>query len=114
MTLSDVATSYEPKNNVETTLKVCWDAKQILNTLLTNFLKELIKQIGKLYEIKCRKPLSQIMRRTSLILKQHVFIKVENNPSDKVFIVDEGLENIGDIEDLPRFMFIDEECGNLK
>ena len=54
------------------------------------------------------------MRRTSLILKQHVFIKVENNPSDKVFIVDEGLENIGDIEDLPRFMFIDEECGNLK
>ena len=54
------------------------------------------------------------MRRTSLILKEHVFIKVGNNPSDKVFIVDEGLESIGDIEDLPRFMFIDEECGNLK
>ena len=54
------------------------------------------------------------MRRSSLILKQHVFIRVEDNPSDRVFIVDEELESIGDLEDLPRFMFIDEECGNLK
>ena len=42
----------------------------------------------------------------------------EDNPSDKVIMVEEELDGI-DIKgiensvDLPRLMFIDEECGNL-
>ena len=62
--------------------------------------------------------LSQIMRHSSFIFKEnHVFIE-EDNPSDKVIMVEEELDgiDINGIEssvDLPRLMFIDEECGNL-
>ena len=58
------------------------------------------------------------MRRSSFIVKEnHVFIE-EDNPSDKVIMVEEELDgiDINGIEnsvDLPRLMFIDEECGNL-
>ena len=43
----------------------------------------------------------------------------EDNPSEKVVIVEEELNrvdinDIGNLQNLPRFMFIDEECGNLK
>ena len=85
------------------------------NTLFTNFLTELKKQIGIWYEIKCRKLLSQIMRRSSSIFKEnHVFIEEEGSPSDKVVVVKEELDGIdidgiGNSVHLPRLTFIDEE-----
>ena len=50
--------------------------------------------------------------------KDHIFIE-EDNPSEKVVILEEELNNVdinvfGKLEDLPRLVFIDEECGNLK
>ena len=90
------------------------------DTLFTNFSTELKKQIGIWYEIKCRKLLSQIIRRSSSIFKEnHVFIEEEDNPSDKGVMVEEELagidiDGIGNLVDLPKLMFIDEECGNLK
>ena len=50
--------------------------------------------------------------------KKHGFIE-EDKPSENAVIVEEELNrfNIDDIENsenLPRFAFIDEECGNLK
>ena len=46
------------------------------------------------------------MRRSSFNIKEnHVFIEVEDNPSDKA---------IGNLVDLPKLMFIDEELGNLQ
>ena len=41
-------------------------------------------------------------------------MKKEINPSDKVVIVEEELDGIGNVVDLSRLMFIDEECGNLQ
>ena len=43
----------------------------------------------------------------------------EGNPAEKVVIVEEKLngadiDDIGNLENLPRFVFIDEEYGNLK
>ena len=32
----------------------------------------------------------------------------------KLIIVEEELHGIGDLENLPRLVFIDDECGNLK
>ena len=51
-------------------------------------------------------------------LKSHGFIEDEN-PSEKVFITVEELncvdiDDIGNLDDLPWFVFIDNECGNLK
>ena len=66
-------------------------------TLFTNFSIDLKKQIGIWYEIKCRKLLSQVMRRSSYIFKEnHVFIEEEDNPSNspKVVIVEEELDGI--------------------
>ena len=67
------------------------------------------------------------MRYSSFIFKEnHVFIEEEDNPSDKVVMVVEELDcididvegvdihGIGNLVDLPRLMFIDEECGNFK
>ena len=60
------------------------------------------------------------MRRSSFIFKEnHVFIKEKDNPSDKVVIVEVELygidvNGIGNLLNLPRLMFINEECGNLK
>ena len=54
------------------------------------------------------------MRRSSFYFKEnHLFI-VEDNRSDKVMMVEEVLEGIRNLVDLPRLMFIDEECRNLK
>ena len=41
-----------------------------------------------------------------------------DNPSEKVVIIEEGLDgididDIGNLEDSPRLVFIDEECENL-
>ena len=47
--------------------------------------------------------------------KKIIFLlKKKINPSDKVVIVEEELDGIGNVVDLSRLMFIDEECGNLQ
>ena len=97
------------------------DAKQMSNTLFTNFSTEL-KKANKYriwYEIKCGKLLSQIMRRSSIFKENRIFIEEKDNPSDKVVIVEEELDDvdidgIGNLVDLPRLMLIDQQCGNLK
>ena len=53
-----------------------------------------------------------------IFLKSHGFIEDEN-PSEKIFITVEELncvdiDDIGNLDDLPWFVFIDNECGNLK
>ena len=58
--------------------------------------------------------LSQIMRPSSFIFKENHFFIEEDNHSDKVVMVEEVIDDIGNIVDLPRLMFIYEECGNLK
>ena len=50
-------------------------------------------------------------------LKNHCFIQ-EGNPSEKVIIVEEELDDtdiddIGNLEDSPRLVFIHEKCENL-
>ena len=50
---------------------------------------------------------------------RHVLIEDEIPQSNKVVTVEEELDgididDIGKLLDLPRLMFIDEECGNLK
>ena len=53
--------------------------------------------------------------RLSFIFKEnHSFIEEEDNLSSKVILVEEELDGIANLADLPRLMFIDEECGNLK
>ena len=60
------------------------------------------------------------MKHSSFIFKEnHVFIEEEDNRSDKVATVQEELDGfdivgIGNVVDLPRLMFIVEECWNLK
>ena len=50
--------------------------------------------------------------------KKHVFIE-EDKPLENVVIVEEELsgfdiDGIENLENLPRFVFINKECGNLK
>ena len=53
--------------------------------------------------------------RSNFIFKgNHVFTEEENNLSEKVVIVEEELHCIGILEDLPRLVFVEKECGNLK
>ena len=58
--------------------------------------------------------------RLSFIFKEnHSLIEEEDNLSGKVILVEEELDGndkdgIANLADLPRLMFIDEECGNLK
>ena len=52
-----------------------------------------------------------------IFLKNHGFSQ-ESNSSEKVVIVEEELDgidtdNIGNLKDSPRLVFIDEECENL-
>ena len=54
---------------------------------------------------------------SNFIFKKIAFIE-EDNPSEKVVIVEAGLDGIdidgiGNLEDSPGFVFIDEECENL-
>ena len=53
-----------------------------------------------------------------LFSKKHGFIE-EDKPSENAVIVEEELnrfniDGIENLDNLPRFVFIDEECGNLK
>ena len=53
------------------------------------------KLIGIWYEIKWSKLFSKIIRRSSFTFKENrVFIEEEDNPSDKVVIVEEELGGI--------------------
>ena len=59
------------------------------------------------------------MRCSSIFKENHVFIEGKDNPSDKVVMVEEELDDIdidgiGNLVDLPRLMLINEQCGNLK
>ena len=73
-----------------------------------------------MYEKKSRRPRLQIL--TCLIFlvlfsKNRAFIE-EDNPSEKNVIVEEGLDgvdidDVGNLEDSLRLLFIDEECENL-
>ena len=54
----------------------------------------------------------------SSFILNHGFIE-EDNPSEKVAIFEEELnhvdiDDVGNLENSPRFVFSDEECGNLK
>ena len=56
---------------------------------------------------------------SSIFKENYIFFEEEDDPSDKVVIVQEKLDDIdidgiGNLVDLPRLMFIEEECGNLK
>ena len=55
------------------------------------------------------------MRRSSFIFKEnYFFIEEEDKPSDKPVIVEEKLDGIGNLVELPKLMFIYEECANLE
>ena len=60
------------------------------------------------------------MIRSSFIFKENlVFFQEKDNSSEKVFIVEEGLDgvdvdSIRNLVDLTRLVLIDEECWNLK
>ena len=90
--------------------------------LFPNISTEAKKQIGICkniwYEIKCRKLLSQTMVPISFFfIENRVFIEEEDNPSDKLVIVEENgidIGGIGNLADLFRLMFIDENAGILK
>ena len=74
---------------------------------MTNFLIELKKQTSS-YEIKWRKLYDEL--HSSFIFKEnHVFTEKEETPSEKVVIVEEEIDCIGNLEDLPRLVFIDKE-----
>ena len=56
---------------------------------------------------------------SSFIFNENQVIIKEDNPSQKVVIVEEELDDIdldgiGNLEYIPRLVFIDEECGNPK
>ena len=56
---------------------------------------------------------------SSIFKENYIFFEEKDDPSDKVVIVQEKLDDIdidgiGNLVDLPRLMFIEEECGNLK
>ena len=49
------------------------------------------------------------MRSSFIFKKNHVSIEEEDNPSEKVVIVEEETDGIGNLEDLSRLVFIDKE-----
>ena len=88
-------------------------------TSFTNFLTELKKKIGIMTWNKIKKLLSQIMKRSSFIFEKKLRFYWRRNPSNKLVTVEEELDGldidgIGNVVDLPRRKYIDEECGNLK
>ena len=81
------------------------------NTLLTNFLIDLKKQTDS-YEIKQRKLYDEL--HSSFIFKENdVFIEEEKSPSEKVVIVEEEIDGIGNLEDLPRLVSQIKNSGDL-
>ena len=72
-----------------------------------------------MYEIKSRRLRSQILTCFIFLVlfSKNGFVK-KSNPSEKNVIVEEELDcididDIGNLEDSPRLVFIDEDCGNL-
>ena len=43
-----------------------------------------------------------------------IFTEKEDNPSDKIVIVEEELQGIKNLQDSPRLVFINEGCESLK
>ena len=81
------------------------------NTLLTNNLIELKKQTSS-YEIKQRKLYDEL--HSSFIFKENdVFIEEEKSPSEKVIIVEEEIDGIRNLEDLPRLVSQIKNSGDL-
>ena len=73
-----------------------------------------------MYEIKERRVLSQILTCfifVVLFLKYYGFVKKSHSSKKKVIFEKEidciDRDDIGNLEDSPRFLLIDEECGNL-
>ena len=49
----------------------------------------------------------------------HVSIESKDNPSEKAVLVEEEIDGIdvddsGNLEDLPRLVFVDEQCASIK
>ena len=94
--------------NIKTCAKISRQNKHFFDAILP--LSYEISQQNKQLEL-----VLQIMIRSSFIFKEnHVFTKEKGNPSGKVVIVEETLDDVGNLVDLPRLMFINEQCGNLK
>ena len=72
-----------------------------------------------MYEIKSSRLRSQtdLFYFSSFIFEKVTVSLKKSNPSKKIVIVEEELDridiDIGNLEDSPRLVFIDEECGNL-
>ena len=49
------------------------------------------------------------MHSSFIFKKNHVSIEEEDNPSEKVVIVEEETDGIGNLEDLSRLVFIEKE-----
>ena len=49
---------------------------------------------------------------SSFIFKENQVLIVEDNPSEKIVIVEEELDGIGNLEDLLKLVLIYEECWN--
>ena len=133
-TLPNVVQFNVEKHNVVSTLfcvvNFNVDIRNIISTLIwrctmsrhhINLRKTLNRRWNVCWEVKYREFLSQIMRRSSF--KFHQVFKSRfywrGKPSNKVNTVEEeqdgiDVDGIGNLMDLPKQMFIDEECGNLK
>ena len=73
-----------------------------------------------MYEIKLRRVLSQILTCfifLVLLSKYYGFVKKNHSSKKKCYIEKEldciDRDDIGNLEDSPRLVFINEECGNL-
>ena len=58
------------------------------------------------------------MIRSSFVFKGHLVFNKEDNPLEKYFVVEEELDGIDiddirNLVDLPRLLFIEEECKSL-
>ena len=74
-----------------------------------------------MYEIKQWRLLSQMLTRfifAVLFSKYYGFVKKSHSSKKKMLYLRKKLDcinrdDIGNLEDSPRLLFIDEECGNL-
>ena len=63
---------------------------------------------------KMQEIFSQIWDVQVLFSKKIAFSLKNNSPSGKVVIIVKEIYGIGNLVDLPRLMFINEECGNIR
>ena len=112
-------TKTRPYSSRKETIKVAW-AYGFQNDRDWSRLSQI--RSTRFYEVKSRRLCSQLL--TCLVFSSFIFFKKnhgfiqEGNPSEKCFIDEEKLDgididSIANLEDSPRFVFIDEECENL-